>query len=192
MFPEYNKTYTAKDIFGYHGYDEIPPYRKLEVDSDDSKAIAESIRSMGENSCGYIDNSVVYHHFCETNTYFINMDEKYVYAYFKDVDFTGIFPLMMILDFLKFSASKMLIVFDDKSILLEKTEETEKICLILDEIYNSEPFMGDVIVKSIMERNAENVFHKLMEEYGDKYMFTDVSNYSTLDILEKVLKLNVL
>ncbi|MCX6159211.1 MAG: hypothetical protein NTY74_14620 [Ignavibacteriae bacterium] len=192
MFPNHNKIHTGDEIFGMNGYDEIPPYRKLEVTSTDSKVIAESIRSLGDNSCGYIDNGVVNYHFCDVNTFYINMDDKYVYSYFKDVNFTDILPKLMILDFLKFNACKMLIIFEDTSFLLEKTAETYKICKILDKIYASKSFFFGVIRPAVQDKNPEKVFPRLVEVYSMKYMNTDVSNYSTLDLLMKVLKLNVL
>ena len=192
MFPNHNKIHTGDEIFGNNGYDEIPPYMKLEVASTEPKVIAESIRSLGDNSCGYIDNGVVNHHFCEENTFYINMDDKYVYTYFKDVNFTDILPKLMILDFLKFNACKMLIIFEDTSFLLEKTEETYKICKILDEIYESELFFFGDVRPAVQDKNPSKVFTRLLEVYSIKYMNTDVSNYSTLDLLKKVLKLNVL
>lgn len=191
MFPKHNKIHTGDEIFGNYGYDEIPPYRKLEVVSTEPKTIAVSIRLLGENSCGYIDNGVVNHHFCEKGSYFINMDDKYVYTYFKDINYTDILPKLMILDFLKFNACKMLIIFEDTSFLLEKTDETYNICKILDKIYASKSFFFGEIRPAVQEKNPEKVFNRLMEVYSIKYMNTDVSNYSTLDILKEVLKLDV-
>lgn len=192
MFPEYNEIHTGDEIFGYYGYEEIPPYNTIEVYSPDSAVIAGSIRSLGENSCGYIDNGIVNHHFCEEGSYFINMDEKYVYAYFKDIEYADYLPELFILDFLKFNACKMLLIFEDNSFLLEKTEETYKVCKILDEIYESESFCSEVFIPAVQDKNPKKVFYKLMEIYGMKYMDKGVSNYGIIDILLKVLKLDVL
>jgi len=192
MFPEYCKDYSAENIFGNNGYERIPAYRKIEVIlPDDMKILVNTIKSLGENSCGFIYNSVVNYHLCDPDSYLINMDNNFVFAYFKDVMFDNIIPSMMLLDFLKFRTNKLLLIFEDTFFLLQKTEETYKVCEKLDEIFLSSSFMRNVFIKSIGEDNYENIFYKLMEIYSMKYLSRDIRKYNFFDILLKILKFDI-
>lgn len=191
MFPEYSKTFEAEDIFGANGFEKIPAYRKMEVIEPVADYIASSIRTIGEDSCGYIDNCEINYHFCDNDSYFINMDNKYVFAYFKDVEFSNNMPVMMLLDFLKYKAERILLVYKDIHLLIEKTEDTYKVCEKLDEIFVSPSFLFNIIIKAVGEESYENLFYKLLEIFSMKYMNKDIRNYGIIDILLKVLKLDV-
>lgn len=191
MFPEYSKTFESNDVFGANGFDKIPVYRKIEVIEPLAEYIASSVKTLGENSCGYIDKCVINYHLCDKDSYFINMDNKYVFAYFKNAEFCNNIPVMMLLEFLKYKADRILLVYEDTHFLIEKTEDTYKVCEKLDEIYMSPSYLFNIIIKAVGEESYENMFYKLLEIFSMKYLNKDIRNYVIIDILLKVLKLDV-
>ncbi|MCX6159212.1 MAG: hypothetical protein NTY74_14625 [Ignavibacteriae bacterium] len=191
MFPEHCKIFKGDDVFGSNGFDEIPAYNIMEVIEPVTDYLVSSIKTLGENCCGYIDGYVVNHHFYDDEAYFINMDEKYVFAYFKDHEFSNYIPVMILLEFLKYKANKFLLIYKDMHFLLKKNDDTYKVCEKMDEIFKSRAYIENVLMKSIGDRNYENIFYKLMEIYSVRYMNKDIRTYDIIDILLKVLKLDV-
>ncbi|MCX6159210.1 MAG: hypothetical protein NTY74_14615 [Ignavibacteriae bacterium] len=191
MFPHYGKSFNEEEFFGINGFEKIPVYRKLEVIEPATEYLVSSIKTLGENCCGNIENCAVNYHYCEKDSYFINMDNKYVFAYFKDNEYSGSMPVVMLLEFLKYKAEKILLIYEDTHFLLKKTDDTYKVCEKMDEIFISHSFSHNVLIKSVGGGNYEELFHKLMEIYSMKYMNKDVRNYGIIDILLKVLKLDL-
>ncbi|MCX6160242.1 MAG: hypothetical protein NTV87_02735 [Ignavibacteriae bacterium] len=192
MFPEYCNEHPAVDVFGFNGFETIPAYRKMDVtDSDGLKQVSVKIRRLGENSCGFIENGKINFHTCDEDAYFINMDNEFVYAYFKDKIYHDYMPVLMILDFLKYKSRKLMLVYEDTFFVIEKTDDTYKICEKLDVIYSSGSFLREVFIRSISEDNYENIFHKLLEIYSMRYLDRDIRNYKLFDVLLKVLKLEI-
>jgi len=164
MFPEYCKEFPGEEIFSYNGYEDIPAYRKAEIpDENGSNVVAKAILSIEENCCGFIEDKIVNYHTCEEDSYFVNMDKKYVFAYFKGVKFDDLFPATILLDFIKFRAESMLLVFEDTHFVLKKTQATYKVCEKLDKIFCADSFTPNVIMKAVGEQNYDDIFYKLLE-----------------------------
>lgn len=191
MFPNYCKEFDANDVFGYHGFEKIPAYRKIEVIEPEVEYIASCIKTTNGNSCGFISDQTINYHTCDSESYFINMDNDFVFAYFAYEDYNNNLPLMMIFDFLKCKASRILLVFEDMYFLLEKTPATYKVCEKLDEIYSSHSFMENVFIPAISEKNHVNIFYKIVEIFGSRYLNKDTTKYDILDILMVVLILDI-
>ncbi len=191
MFPEFSKENDANEVFEANGFEKIPAYRKIEVIEPLAEYIASSVKTLGANSCGFVENNVINYHLCDSDSYFINMNNKYVFAYFKDAEFSNSMPVMILLNFLKFKAERILFIYEDTHFLIEKTEDTYKVCEKLDEIYVSPSYLFNIIIKAVSDESYENMFYKLLEIFSLKYLNKDIRSYGIIDILLKVLKLDV-
>lgn len=192
MFPKFSKDYDSSDMFFINGYESIPAYRKTEVEfPGDYSKIAGVIRLNRTDSCGYIDNKVINYHTCDAESYFIDMNNRFVYAYFMGAPYDNTLPVMLILEFLKYRAEKFMVVYEDTFFVLEKTPETYSVCEKLDDIYFSIPFLHNVFMKVISEDNYEMIFYKLVEIFSMRYMNRDSRKMNVIDVLLKILKLNI-
>ena len=192
MFPEYCKLSNAEDVFSYHGYDTIPAYRKLSLENpSNQEQTAAAIKSINDNSCGYIESNEINYHLCDSNAYFINTSDKFVFAYFQGEYYKGSMPVLLMLEFLKYKAEKIMLVFEDTNFVIKKTEETYRICEKLDEIFTSSSFFEKVFIKSISNDQYEMIFYKLIEIFCMKYMNKDSRKLYDLDVMLNVLKFEI-
>lgn len=192
MFPEYCKISEAEDVFGFNGYDSIPAYRKTSIENPNNNTqIVTALRNIGHNCCGFIENNEIHYHLCDSDAYFINMNDNFVFAYFKDEYFKNQLPVLIILEFLKYKANKIILVYEETYFVLEKTKETYHVCEKLDEIYSSRRYIEDVFVKFISNEQYAMIFHKLIEIFSMRYMNKDTRRYNDIDVMMKVLRLEI-
>lgn len=192
MFPEFCKLVDSIGDYNNPEFDTVPAYRKLSLeDSGNNKLTFSTIKSINHNSYGFIVNNEVNYRLCDFNSYYINMNDKFVYAYFAGEYYKDTLPVLMILEFLKFKANKIMFVFEDNYFVLEKTKATYLICEKLDEIYSSSSYLHNVLIKSISKDEYEMIFHRLIEIFSMRYRNKDSRNMNIIDVMLKILKLEI-
>lgn len=191
MFPKFCEDHSGEEIFSFYGYEERPAYRYAESEDNTDSGLAKAIREVKNECCGYIEGNTIKYNTCDIESYFINMDDEYVFAYFYGVVFNDNFPLFLLFDFLKFKAKKMLLVYEDTNFLFEKTDDTYKVCVKIDDIYESPSFLHEILIKSIGEGNYDNIFYKLAEIYSYKHLNKKLKDNSLLSIFLKIYRLDI-
>ncbi|MCX6159234.1 MAG: hypothetical protein NTY74_14735 [Ignavibacteriae bacterium] len=195
MFPSYINE-NPKDYFSIQEPEIIPVYRNMEVDEAKTVCFANAVRTLGENCYGYFDNCKINFQICDNeccdyDSYPVIMNNKYVFAYFKDIEFDNNLPVTLIFEFIKYGADKLLLIFEDTHLLIEKTPDTFKACEKLEEIFLSDSFLFNVIISSIYYGNRDDIYYKLMEIFSMRYLNKDIRKYKLLDVLLKILKLEI-
>jgi hypothetical protein len=193
MFPELNNDSLFNDSSSFFGTDEVPEYDNIFISgNDDLKMLSNSIRNINEDCCGYIAPINIFYHTMDEKQYFINFNRSFVFAYIKDEDFPDHLPYGFLMKFLQYKCKKMLLVYEDNCFLLEKTEDTYKVCAELEKIYENSDFFYENIIKKVpSKRILADCFINLIKEYKSKIGMSEYKEIDDFDLLIKFLKLNI-
>jgi len=192
MFPEFNND-TSFDEPSFFGMEEVPPYDEIFISGfDDLELLSFHIRNIGEDCCGFIEPINVHYHIMNDKRYALDYNKEFVFTYIKDVDFDGNLPYGFILKFLQYKSKKMLIVYEDVCFLIEKTLDTYKICIELDKIYNDADFFYNNIITKVKSGSIlDDCFINLIKTYKNKIGKSNYKQIDDIDLLTKILKLNI-
>ena len=193
MFPNLNSDPLLNDPIFFFEMDEVPKYEEKIISGyDDLNMLSNSIRMTCEDCCGYIEPINIFYHTMDEKRYYLDFNKDFVFAYFKDEIFDNDLPLGFIMKFLQYGCKKMLLVCDDIYFLLEKTEETYKICTELEKIYEASEFFYENIIKKVpSKRILDDCFISLVKEYKSKTGKSEFKQLDDIDLLIKLLKLNI-
>lgn len=193
MFPEVNNNYFDDDGSVFWGMEEMPPYDDIwSPGYADLNALSNFIKNIGEYCTGYVVPGNIFYHTFEGSKLTLDYNKEFVFVYLKDNEFDGSLPDFLIFKFLQFKSHRMLLIYDDIYFLIEKTDETYKICVELDKIYYKPDFFYDnIISKPMTQITLEDCFVNLINAYKDNSGKSGFNTIDDIDILIKILKLNI-
>jgi hypothetical protein len=193
MFPGLNSDPLFDDPIFFFGMEEVPPYDDILISgNDDLDILFNSIRRIGEDCCGYIEPINVFYHTMEDKRYYLDFNKEFVFVYFKDETYDNNLPLGFIMKFLQYKCSRMIMVFEDVNFLIEKTADTYKVCIELEKIYDNPDFFYENIIKKVpSKRILDDCLLNLIKEYKIKIGKSNYKQIDNIDLLMKILKLNI-
>lgn len=192
MFPSLNNDPVLNDSIEFFGLQEVPEYEeKIISGCDDLNKLAESIRLIKEDCCGYIEPIKVYYYTMDEKQYFLDFNREFVFVYFKDENYDHL-PLGFIMKFLQYQSKKILLVFEDNYFFFEKTDATYKVCADLDKIYGSPDFFYENIIKKVPSKTIlGDCLINLINIYKSVISKSDFKETDEFDMLTRIMKLNI-
>lgn len=192
MFPNLNSDPLLNDPIFFFGMVEVPEYEEKMISGyEDLYKLANGIKLIKEDCCGYIEPIITYYHTMDEKQYFLDFNREFIFAYFKDENYDHL-PLGFIMKFLQYQCKKMLLVFEDNYFLFEKTENTYKICADLEKIYKDSDFFYENIIKKVpSKRVLDDCLMNLLNIYKCLIGKSNYKEKDDLDLLITFLKLNI-
>lgn len=154
----------------YFGGMEVPAYLHVEADSTFSLAdIVFTIRSIGGNSSGYIDDEGIHFHIPDDEMIHVDLSKNFTFISQPGVIGVEIPSAWQIFAFLKEPVSKALFIVSGRTTLVEKTEQTLVMCKALDRLWAEEGRFLDLLGEMIVSEEArERGLACLMKSYEEE------------------------
>jgi hypothetical protein len=135
-----------KDLLpeAYFGGEEVPPYLSVELEGASStQATVDRIRAIGtgNNSCGYIDEQGIHFHIPDDDSIRVDLSKAFVFVSQPNTS-GGAFPTpWQVFFFLMEPAMRALFIGSGGATLVEKTDQTLRLCNALDVLWTQDRFL---------------------------------------------------
>ncbi len=176
MFPMlYNE---IKDLVPevYFGGAEVPPYENPQLHQASARPysymedIIHTIRALGINSSGYIDDDGIHYHTPYDDIIHVDLSKNFVFVSQPNVSGEENPSAWQIFSFLQAPVQLALFITAGNAKFVEKTEETLTLCKTLDQLWAQERFLQTRVDMFNFEEGMELGLPSLLMTYeGETY-----------------------